>query len=396
METDSEAMPTVPEVDFFRLDDQLSSDEIELRARVRAFCQAEVLPIAHDYWERAEFPFELVPKLADLKVAGGSIKGYGCPGMSSTAYGLVLQELARADGSLATFMGVQSSLAMNAIFYCGTEEQRRRWLPGMARMEILGAFGLTEPEVGSDAAKLRTTAGRDGDSYVLKGHKRWIGNASICDIAIIWARTDDGQINGFVVPRETPGYSATVIPNKLSKRSIWQADIELRDCRVPAENRLTGVSGFAGTATTLMHARLGVTWECLGQALSCYEIALRHAHKREQFGQPIAGYQLVQQKLVQMLNGITLAQLSCLHLSRLRDRGEMTTAMVALAKMNHTEMARRVALDARDILGGNGILGENHVMRHLCDLEATFTYEGTHDINLLIVGREITGVGAFK
>jgi glutaryl-CoA dehydrogenase len=385
-----------PVVDFFHLDAELTPEEREIRERVRAFCEDEVLPIAEDYWERAEFPFELLPKLGRLDVVGGTIEGYGCPGMSTAAYGLVLQELGRADGSLATFMGVQSSLAMNAIYYCGTEEQRRRWLPPMARLEVLGAFGLTEPDVGSDAANLRTTARSEDGEYVLNGKKRWIGNASICDVAIIWARTDDGKVNGFLVPRDTPGYSASVITGKLSKRSIWQADIELEECRVPDGNRLTGLAGFAGTATTLMHARLGVTWGCLGQAIACYEIALRYAREREQFGKPIASYQLVQQKLVRMLNGITLAQLACLHLSRLRDRGEMNAAMASMAKMNHTEMARQTALDARDILGGNGILGENHVMRHLCDLEASYTYEGTHDINMLVVGREITDIGAFK
>lgn len=387
---------TSPSVDFFRLDEQLTPDERDIRDRVRAFAESEVLPVAQDYWERAEFPFELVPKLARLNVTGGSIEGYGCPGLSSVANGLMLQELAHADGSLATFMGVQSSLAMNAIYFCGTEEQRRRWLPSMARLETIGAFGLTEPDVGSDAANLHTTAVREGDEYVLNGEKRWIGNGSICDIAIIWARTEDGKVNGFIVPRETAGYRAQVIPHKLSKRSVWQADIQLENCRIPAENRLTGLPGFAGTATTLLNARLGVCWGALGQAMACYEIALDYAKQRQQFGQPIAGFQLVQRKLVRMLNDITHAQLSCLHLSRLRDRGEMTGAMVSLAKMNHTEMAREVALHARELLGGNGILGEYHVMRHLCDLEASFTYEGTHDINMLVVGREITGLSAFK
>ncbi|MDQ2764405.1 MAG: acyl-CoA dehydrogenase family protein [Pseudomonadota bacterium] len=373
----------------------MTAGERETRDRVRAFCQAEVLPVAQSYWERAEFPFELVPKLAALRIAGGSIEGYDCPGMSSTAYGLVLQELARADGSLSTFMGVQSSLAMNAIYYCGTEEQRRRWLPGMASMQTLGAFGLTEPEVGSDAGNLLTTATQVGDGYILNGQKRWIGNGTICDLAVIWARTEDGKVNGFVVPRDTPGYEATVIVDKLSKRSVWQADIELHDCRVPEENRLAGVAGFRGTATTLMHARLGVAWTALGQAISCFEIALNYAREREQFGRPIAGFQLVQEKLVRMLNQISLMQLSCLHLSRLRDQGEISTPMVAMAKMNNSEMARGIVRDARDILGGSGILGEYHIMRHLCDLESTYTYEGTYDINLLIVGREITGISAF-
>src|SRR5579859_1422706 len=211
-------MAAASSVDFFRLDDQLTAEEWKVRDRVRAFCHDEVVPVAQGFWERAEFPFELVPKLARLNVAGSTIKGYGCPGMSSVAYGLALQELSRADGSLATFMGVQSSLAMNAVYYCGTEEQRQHWLPPMARLEVLGAFGLTEPDVGSDAANLRTTAVRAGDYYVLHGAKRWIGNGTICDIAVIWARTEDGKVNGFLVPRETPGYNAQVIEHKISKR----------------------------------------------------------------------------------------------------------------------------------------------------------------------------------
>ena len=381
--------------DFYLLDEQLTDQERDVRDRVRTFCEREVLPIAEDYWERAEFPWELIPGLAGLRITGGTIQGYGCPGMSSIAYGLALQELARADGSVATFMGVQSSLTMNAIYYCGTEEQKEKWLPPLARLEKLGAFGLTEPEVGSDAAHLGTTAVRSGGEYILNGRKRWIGNASICDVAVICARTEDGKVNGFLVPCDTLGYSARPIEHKLSKRSIWQADIELHNCAIPAGNHLSGLPGFRGTATTLMHARLGVAWTALGQSLACYEIALEHAKRREQFGKPIAGYQLVQEKLVGMLNDITLMQLSCLHLSRLRDRGRITSPMISLAKMNHSARARDIAREARAILGGNGILGSNHVMRHLADLESLYTYEGTHDINLLVVGREITGIPAF-
>lgn len=383
-------------LDFYLLDEQLTPQEREVRDRVARFAEREIVPIADEYWARAEFPFELVPKMRDLGIMGGSIEGYGCPGLSSVAYGLALQELSRADGSVATFLSVQSSLAMNAIYYCGTEEQRRRWLPPMARLEVLGAFALTEPEAGSDASSLSTTATRDGDSYVLNGHKRWIGNATICDIAVVWARTEDGQVNGFIVPRDTEGYHAQLITGKLSNRSIWQGEITFVNCRIPAENRLSGLPGFRGTATTLTHARLGVTWGALGSAMACYDIALSYARSRVQFGRPLAGFQLVQEKLVRMLNGITLAQLACLQLSRLRDGGQLTAAMVSLAKMNHSAMARQAAADARDILGGNGILLEYKVMRHMADLEAVYTYEGTHDVNMLVVGREITGLNAFK
>lgn len=387
---------TAPATDFFHLEDQLTPAERDIRDRVRLFAEQDLLPIAQEYWDRAEVPLQLLPGLARLGIIGGTIEGYGCPGISTAAYGLALQELSRADSSFATFVGVQSSLAMNAIYYCGTEEQRQRWLPSMARLETLGAFGLTEPEAGSDAAHLQTTAVRDGDSYVLNGRKRWIGNATLCDICIIWARTEDGKVNGFVVPREAPGYQAEVMTGKLAKRSIWQATVELTDCRIPAENRLAGRSGFGGTATTLMHARLGVCWGAVGSAIACYEIALEYARERTQFGRPLAGFQLVQQKLVQMLNGISLAQLANLHVSRVRDAGNLTPAMASMLKMNNSAMARAVALHARDILGGIGILGENHVMRHLCDLEAVYTYEGTHDINMLVVGREITGLSALS
>jgi glutaryl-CoA dehydrogenase len=386
---------TTAPTDFFRLEEGLTPTEREVRDRVRLFAEEDLLPIAQDYWDRAEVPLQLLPGLARLGIIGGTIDGYGCPGIGTTAYGLALQELSRADSSFATFVGVQSSLAMNAIYYCGTEEQRQRWLPPMARLETLGAFGLTEPDAGSDAAHLQATAVRDGNDYVLNGRKRWIGNATLCDICVIWARTEDGKVNGFIVPRETDGYNAKVITDKLAKRSIWQGTIELTDCRIPAENRLAGMSGFAGTATTLMHARLGVCWDAVGSAIACYEIALEHARLRVQFGKPLAGFQLVQQKLVQMLNGISLAQLATLHVSRVRDAGGLTPAMASMLKMNNSAMAREVALHARDILGGNGILGENHVMRHLSDLEAIYTYEGTHDINMLIVGREITGLSAF-
>lgn len=386
-------LTSAPPVDYFRLEGELTPEERSVRDRVRAFAESEVLPIAQEYWDRAEFPFDLLPALRDLNVMG-SIEGYGCPGLSTVGYGLVLQELSRVDSSVATFLGVQASLTMNAIYYCGTEEQRRRWLPPMTRLEVLGAFGLTEPDVGSDASHLETTAVRDGNSFVINGRKRWIGNGTVCDIAVIWARTEDGKINGFIVPRETPGYNAQVITGKMAKRSIWQADIELQDVRVPAENWLSGYPGFGGTATTLTHARLGVCWGALGSAIACYEIALEYAKERVQFGKPIAGFQLVQEKLVQMLNDITLAQLACLHTGRLRDAGALTSGMASLLKMNNTAMARRVALHARDILGGNGILGEYQVMRHMDDLEAVYTYEGTHDINMLVVGRDITGLNA--
>jgi glutaryl-CoA dehydrogenase len=380
--------------DFYLVDELLSDDEREIRDRLRAFCEAEVLPVANDYWERAEFPFELVPKIAELKLAGGTIQGYGCPGMSAVAAGLVSMEWARADGSLGTFYGVHSNLAMQAIDMLGSEEQRERWLPDMADLLKIGAFALTEPEHGSDAVMLETQAHREDDEYVLHGRKRWIGNGSIADLVLVWARGEDGKVGGYVVEKGAPGYHATVMEGKTSLRAVWQADIELVDVRVPEENRLERCDSFRDVAEVLTRTRYTVAWRALGIALAAYETALAYAREREQFGQPIASYQLVQDKLSRMLAEITAMQLLCLRLSQLAEDDRLTPGMASLAKMNHAAKARQVVADARDILGGNGILLENHVARHHADMEAIFTFEGTDSVQSLIVGREITGISA--
>ena len=390
----SSARPPVS--DFYLLDELFTDDERRVRDRVRAFGDREVIPIINDYWERAEFPFELLPKLAELGIVGGSIQGYGCPGMSTLAWGLVNMELARADGSLQTFYNVHSGLAMTSIALLGSEEQRQRWLPAMARLEKIGAFGLTEPRHGSDAVALETRARRDGDHYVLDGAKRWIGNASFADLLIIWARDDDGNVGGFVVEKGTPGFRAEVMTHKISKRAVWQATIELDNVRVPAENRLANSRSFKDTARVLTRMRSGVAWTALGHAIAAYEAALAYTKERVQFGKPIAGYQLVQQKLAWMLAEITAMQLMSLRLSQLAEQGKMTTAMASLAKLNHAQKTRQVVADARDLLGGNGILLDCHVARHFADMEATFTLEGTDHIQALIVGREITGLAAFS
>jgi glutaryl-CoA dehydrogenase len=382
--------------DLYRIDELLGDGERQVRDRVRAFCDKEVLPVINDYWERAEFPFELVPKLAALGLAGGTIRGYGCPGLSTVAVGLVGMELARADGSVCTFFGVHSGLAMGSIAILGSEEQKRRWLPAMARMEKLGAFGLTEPEHGSDAVALETRARRDGEDYVLDGAKRWIGNASFADLVIVWARDDAGKVGGFVVEKGTPGFSASVMTGKTAKRAVWQAEITLDGARVPAANRLAGSGGFGDTARVLRATRSGVAWEAVGHAAAAYEAALAHAKQREQFGTPLAGFQLVQSKLARMLAELTAMQLLCLRLSQLAAAGTMTDGMASLAKMHCAARAREVVADARDVLGGNGILLENHVARHQADMEAVYTYEGTDSIQSLIVGREITGESAFS
>jgi glutaryl-CoA dehydrogenase len=380
--------------DFYLLDEKLTDDERAIRDRLRAFCEREVTPVINGYWERAEFPFELVPKVAGLQMAGGTIEGYGCPGMSATAAGLVSMEWARADGSMGTFYGVHSNLAMQSIDMLGSAEQKQRWLPAMAGLEAIGAFALTEPEHGSDAVHLESSVRRDGDEYVINGRKRWIGNATIADVVIVWARDEDGHVGGYLVEKGTPGFEATVMTGKTALRAVWQADIELHDVHVPAESKLPGCRNFRDVAGVLARTRYTVAWRALGMALGAYEAALDYSKEREQFGRPIAGYQLVQDKLSRMLAEITAMQLLCLRLSELAQDGRLTAGMASLAKMNHAAKAREIVGMARDILGGNGILLSNHVARHHADMEAIFTFEGTDSIQSLIVAREITGMNA--
>jgi glutaryl-CoA dehydrogenase len=380
--------------DLYLSDELLTDEERAIRERLADFCAREVTPIINDYWERAEFPHELVPKIAELGITGGVIKGHGCPGMSATAAGLVSMEWARADGSVATFFGVHSNLAMQSIDMLGSDEQRDRWLEPMARLDAIGAFALTEPEHGSDAVMLETSARRDGGEWVLDGRKRWIGNASFADAVLVWARRADGEVGGFIVEKGTPGFEARVMTGKTALRAVWQADIALNGVRVPEANRLPGCERFADVARVLTVTRYTVAWRALGVALGAYEQALRYATERRQFGQPLASYQLVQDKLSRMAAEITAMQLLCLRLSELQESGRLTGAMASLAKMNHAAKARAVVADARDILGGNGILLENHVARHHADMEAVFTFEGTDSIQSLIVGRQLTGISA--
>ncbi len=382
--------------DFYLMDELLTEEERSVRNKVRAFSDKEVIPIINDYWERAQFPFELVPKIAALNIAGTDIQGYGCSGLSSVASGLIMLELARGDASVCTFFGVHAGLAMHSISLLGSEEQKQRWLPPMARMEKIGAFGLTEPNHGSDAVALETRAHREGDEYVINGAKRWIGNASFADVTIIWARDDEGNVGGFLVEKGTPGFEAEIITGKVSKRSVWQTDIALTGVRVPVENRLAFSRSFKDTALVLTATRSGVAWEAVGHAIAAYEIALTYARERIQFGQPLTSFQLIQNKLANMLANVTTMQLLCLRLSQLQAQGKMTGPMASLAKMNNARLAREVIADAREMLGGNGILLEYHIARHHADIEAVFTYEGTDTVQSLIVGREITGRQAFS
>jgi glutaryl-CoA dehydrogenase len=382
--------------DYFRIADQLTGEERDYLRRTRDFVDGEVLPVINDYWERAEFPWPLIKTMAGLSIVGDGITGYGCPPMSPIATGLVHMELNRGDGSLGTFLGVQAGLAMQAIAMLGSEEQKQSWLPGMATLDLLGAFALTEPAHGSDSIALETSARRDRDAWVINGEKKWIGNGTLADVVVLWARdTDDGQVKGFLVEKGSPGYAARRIDGKGSLRAVWQGHLTLTDLRVPEANRLPGARSFKDAGRVLAGTRNAVAWSALGHATAAYEIALSYAAERTQFGRPLIAFQIVQERLVRMLAELCSMQLYCLRLGRLIEEGRLTDTIAALAKMNNTRKAREIVAEARDLLGGNGILLDFHVMRHMADMEALHTYEGTETIQTLIVGKDITGVGAF-
>ncbi|MCW0215876.1 MAG: acyl-CoA dehydrogenase family protein [Pseudonocardia sp.] len=382
--------------DFFSVREQFTDEQWERFATVRKFVDAEVLDDIGAYWEKAELPWHLFRRLPELGIVGETIQGYGAAGMSPLACGLVHMELHRGDGSLGTFLGVHAGLAMQSIAMCGSEEQKQRWLPAMSTMEKIGAFALTEPDHGSDSVALETTARRDGDHWILDGEKRWIGNGTIADLVTVWARdTDSGEVFGFVVETPAEGYEATVIGGKVSLRSVWQADITLTGVRVPDENRLVEAKTFADCARVLANTRGICAWMALGHATAGYDAALRYAVEREQFGKPLASFQIVQQKLVTMLADLTSMQLYCMQIGRLDEAGRLSPTVAGLAKMHNTRTARRLLAEARDLLGGNGILLEHHVVRHWADIEAIHTFEGTETMQTLIVGKDITGIGAF-
>ncbi len=385
------------DADFYQLAATLAPEENAIRMKVRAFMENEVQPVIGDFWERDEFPMQLLPGLWELDIAGLPYSGYGCQGRSMTLLGFVMMEMARVDASMSTFYGVHTGLAMGSIYLCGSEEQKRKWLPSMARLENIGSFGLTEPDVGSGAAGgLSTTARRDGDSWVLNGQKKWIGNATWGDVTIIWARdVDDGQVKGFIVENRTSGFTVEKILHKMALRVVQNGLITLNDCRVHEENRLQEAHSFRDTARVLAFTRAGVAWESVGCAMGAYEHALRYAQKRTQFGKPIAAFQLVQDLLFRMLCNITSTQALCLRLSQLQDQGRMLDEQAALAKGVCTVRMRETVGWARELLGGNGILLDEHVGRFVADAEALYSYEGTREMNALIVGRAITGISAF-
>lgn len=392
----SEALGT----DFFSVRERFTEQAWDTFMAVRRFVDHEVLPAAPAAWDAAEMSWDLIAKLPALGVVGDDITGHGCAGLDPQTAGLVAMELARGDGSLAVFHIVHSGLAMKTIDVLGSEEQKARMLPPMARLETVGAFALTEPEHGSDSVSLETTARRDGSGpdadWILTGAKRWIGNASIAGRTVVWARdTESGDVLGFAVDATSPGYEATVIPRKGSMRSVWQADLQLDGVRVPEADRLPGARSFADTSALLATTRGACAWMALGHATAAYDAALRYSTEREQFGKPLAGFQIVQERLVGMLAELTAMQLYCMQLADLSLAGKLGPVIAGLAKMHNTSKARGVIQTARDVLGGNGVLLDNHVIRHMADIESVHTFEGTETIQTLIVGRQITGHSAF-
>lgn len=387
--------------DFLLLDADLSDEDRALRDKVRAFGQKHVLPIINEYWERAEFPYEILEPLAELGIIGTFIEGYGCPGLSRHQAGLVAREMSRIDGSVNTFLGVHSNLCMGSIYMLGSEEQRQRWLPDMAQLKKTGAFALTEPNHGSDSVSLETSARRDGDHWVLNGHKRWIGNGHAGDVIVVYARDEeDGQVKAFVVEKQDngeypEGYRPEVITGKTGKRAILQGDIVIENLRVPAENRLENCESFEGVNRVLKATRGGASWEAVGHGMAAFELAAQYALEREQFGAPIASYQLVQEKLATMLSDVTQMQLLCTRMAQLQERDEFTGPMAGMVKMVTSRKALAACREARDMMGGNGLLLEYHVARHMTDMEVVSTYEGTDSMQALIIGRKITGISAF-
>ena len=386
-----------PFSDFLGFELLLGEEDRELLSATRAFMTREVEPVINEHWTRASFPHELVPGIAGLGIAGLAYDGPGCPGRGALVDGLVAMELARTDPSIGTFMGVHGGLAMGSVMIGGSEEQRERWLPAMARMELIGAFGLTEPDVGSAiSAGLATSAKRDGDAWVLNGEKKWIGNAAFADLVIIWARDEeDGQVKGFVVEKGTEGITFDKQEDKIALRVVQNAEIHLRDVRVPEENRLQRAESFRTTADVLRVTRMGVAWQAAGCARGAYEHALRYTKARQQFGKPIASFQLVQDLLVKMLANVTASTAMNVRASQLQDAGLLRDEHASLCKAHATVRMRETVGWAREVLGGNGILLEHHVGRFVADAEAIYSYEGTREMNTLIVGRAITGESAF-
>ncbi len=384
----------ISDLDFYQLDELLSPEDRMTRAAVRQFVQREVAPHVEKHFADSTFPLELIPRLAEFGVFGANLKGYGCAGMNNVAYGLIMQELEAADSGLRSFASVQSALAMYAIYAWGSEEQKNRYLPLMAQGKLIGCFGLTEPDHGSDPGGMETRARKDGQGWILNGMKRWITNGSIADLAVVWAKIDQG-ITGFIVEKGAPGFSTRDIHGKFSMRASITSELFFDDVRLDAGAQLPAARGLKAPLACLTQARYGIAWGAIGAARTCYQCALDYTRARKQFSRPLAGYQLVQNKLVNMLTEITKAQLICLRLGQMKDAGTMRPEHVSLAKRNNVQMALDIARTARDMLGANGIVNEYPVIRHMLNLETVNTYEGAYDVHTLILGRDITGIGAF-
>ena len=386
---------SVDPIDFLGLDALLSEEERALRDTVRRFVRERVLPSVAEWFERGEFPVEMAKELGGLGLLGMHLTGYGCAGASAVQYGLVCMELEAGDSGFRSFVSVQGSLAMYPIWRYGSDIQKEEWLPKMAAGEAIGCFGLTEPDVGSDPASMRTTARLDGDEWVLNGSKMWITNGGIADLAIVWARTDQ-DVRGFIVPKEAPGFTARDIERKLSLRASVTSELVLDDCRVPESNVLPGVTGMRGPLSCLNEARYGIVWGSTGAARACFEAAVEYSKTREQFGRPIGSFQLTQRKLADMLVELSKGQLLALHLGRLKDEGALRPEQVSVGKLNNVREALAIAREARTILGANGITLEYPVVRHMNNLESVLTYEGTSEIHQLILGKAVTGQDAFS
>jgi glutaryl-CoA dehydrogenase len=381
--------------DILGIDALLSDEERATRDRVRAFVDAEIRPHIADWFDRGHFPAELAPAFGRLGVLGMHLEGYGCPGRSAVEYGLAALELEAGDSGLRTFVSVQGSLAMGSIHRWGSEEQKQEWLPRMVAGEVIGSFGLTEPSAGSDPSSMKTYARRDGDDWIITGSKRWIGLASIAQLTIVWAQTDEG-VRGFIVPTDAPGFHVKVLEPKGSMRASIQTELHFDDVRVAASALLPGAQGLRGPFAALNEARYGIVWGALGAARDSYEAALRRSLERKQFGVPIASFQLTQQKLVNMVVELQKGALLALHIGRAKDAGTLTPTQISLGKLNNVREAIAIAREARTILGGDGVLLENSPIRHAANLESVRTYEGTDEVHTLVLGQHLTGIGAFR
>src|ERR1700689_2721941 len=389
-------MPSFPGVDFLDFDSLLSDEEKLARKSVRQFVDEQVLPIIAKHDREETFPMNLVPEIAKLGLFGANLKGYGCAGMSNVEYGLVTQELERGDSGLRSFVSVQSALVMYPLHAFGSDAQKDKWLPLLQQGKALGCFGLTEPQFGSNPGGLLTRAVKQGSSYVLNGEKMWITSGSIADVALVWAKCEDGKVRGFLIEKGTPGFKAWDVHGKWSLRASVTSGLAFTDCEIPEENLLPGVVGLKGPLGCLNQARYGIGWGALGAAMACYDTALQYAKTRKQFAnKPIAAHQLVQDKLVFMITEISKAQLLALHVGRRKDSGKVDFTHVSMLKMNNVWMALETARKARDIMGANGIVDDCPIMRHMNNLESVYTYEGTHDIHRLIIGERITGIPAY-